>query len=124
MQKMLLIGALALSLPVSSFANQLAFPECASDHKVNYLLSKANDYYEQGNYKFAYICLRHSASQNDADSQFYIASFYQNGLPGVITQDLYEAGYWMNTAAFNGSKDAINHIKKQKEELAKILGSL
>ena len=119
---LLLVGA--LSLATSSFANQLAFPECASDHKVDYLLSKANDYYTQGNYEFAYICLRHSASQNDATSQFYIATFYQKGLPGVISPDIYEAGYWMNTAKFNGSIDAANYIKKQQEELEKILGNL
>ena len=122
--KLLIAGVLSLLLPAACFANQLAYPACASDHKVEYLLAKANEYYAQKNYRFVYQCLRHSAAQNDPTSQFYIATFYLNGLPGVIAEDTSEAQFWMNIAEFNGSKEAADYNQKQRARVKEILANL
>lgn len=99
-------------------------PYCKNTHTINKLWEEANYFYNKNKNYETYTCLRYAAAQNDAKAQYYIGTFFRNGLNGAVAQDLAEAQYWFNWAEYNGSLEAKLHNQKQREALSALLDNL
>ena len=74
---------------------------------IYYLVSpfeKGLRYYDNGNYTEAVKWFRKAAERGDADAQFMLGTFYENG--EGVSQDYQEAVKWYRKAAEQGNADA------------------
>ena len=74
---------------------------------IYYLVSpfeKGLRYYDNGNYTEAVKWFRKAAERGDADAQFMLGTFYENG--EGVPQDYQEAVKWYRKAAEQGNADA------------------
>ena len=74
---------------------------------IYYLVSpfeKGLRYYDNGNYTEAVKWFRKAAERGDADAQFMLGTFYENG--EGVPQDYAEAVKWLRKAAEQGHAEA------------------